>query len=170
MTDEEYVFHETSRERKRNGYGDYHKKRQGGKPRLPSDHLSEKERKSMNSEVTTYELDKPRNWYEYKELPEDIKKEYLNLLYTKYGATNSMMGGMFGVAISTIKYEKNRLGINQPAPRGKTPKAKHEKWIAFYKKAEEVPPQVIEKTKSSLGDVLTQLLGTGVKVTIELQL
>ena len=47
MTDAEYLFRQTSKERKRNGIGDFHKKRGGGKVvRFPSDHLSRKEKKA----------------------------------------------------------------------------------------------------------------------------
>lgn len=51
MTDEEYLFRQTEIERKRIGYGDRNKKRQGGRyVRLPSDNLSRKERNAMNHE------------------------------------------------------------------------------------------------------------------------
>ena len=51
MNDAEYLFKQTSSERKRIGRGDYNKKRQGGKAiRFPSDHLTKKEIEAMSGE------------------------------------------------------------------------------------------------------------------------
>lgn len=55
MTDAEYLFKLTERERKRNARGAKNKiKGGGGAVRLPSDNLTKKEREAMNGETVTY--------------------------------------------------------------------------------------------------------------------
>lgn len=86
MNDAEYLFRQTEIERKRAGYGDRHKKRQGGRHvRLPSDHRTKKELAAMNGEVKTY---KEKPFYtreEFVELPEDLRIKWVNSIINRYG-------------------------------------------------------------------------------------
>ena len=178
MTDEEYVFHETSRERKRNARGDYNKKRQGGKHvRLSTDSMTRKEWEKMNGEVITFELDQPRSWEEYKEIPDDLKFEYLEYLWAKYEATPSMLGMMFNVNRRTVYEEQKRLGLVCPTTRGKPKASVIKKWGEFLnvEKPEQKPDvrpseKQIQQTVTTLRDMLEQLVGKGARVTIELTL
>lgn len=85
MTDAEYIFKQTEIERKRAGYGDRHKKRQGGRHvRLPSDHRTKKEIAAMSGEVKTY---KEKPFYtreEFVELPEDLRLKWVNSIINRY--------------------------------------------------------------------------------------
>lgn len=85
MTDAEYLFKQTSVERKRIGRGDRNKKRQGGKTvRFPSDNLSKKEKMALNGEVKTY---KSRPFYtreEFMELPDDLQIKWINSVINRY--------------------------------------------------------------------------------------
>lgn len=113
MTDEEFVFHETSRERKRNGVGTFHKKRQGGKyVRLPSDNMSRKEKNKMNGGVKVYNFAKPMSWNEFKMAPDDIKKEYIRTLIDKFhGVPSVMVAESFGVDKSIMAAYLSKHGI-----------------------------------------------------------
>ena len=104
MTDAEYLFRQTSSERKRIGRGDYNKKRQGGKViRFPSDGLSRKEKKALNGEVMTYRFYKPITWEEFKKLPNDIRQEYLDMIKEKFGLIpGPLMAESFGVVYSVF--------------------------------------------------------------------
>lgn len=104
MTDAEYVFNQTSKERKRNGRGDYNKKRQGGKTiRFPSDNLSRKEKNAMNGEVKTYSFYKPLYWDEFRKMPNDIQQEYLDTIKEKFGKIpGRMLAESLGVKYSTF--------------------------------------------------------------------
>lgn len=87
MTDEEYLFRQTELERKRLGYGDKHKKRGGGRyVRLPSDHLTKKEREALNGECKTYKKKDFYTWEEFKELPSDLQVAWTNSIINRYGA------------------------------------------------------------------------------------
>lgn len=85
MTDAEYLFKQTSVERKRIGRGDRNKKRRGGKTvRFPSDNLSRKEKMALNGEVKTY---KERPFYtreEFQALPDDLQVKWINSVINRY--------------------------------------------------------------------------------------
>ena len=112
MNDAEYIFKQTASERKRNGYGDFHKKRQGGRQvRLPSDHLSKKELAKLSSEVTKINLNAPVCWAEFKNWPDDLKIEYLQKLETRYHATTEDIAFMMGIGYKPLAKLKRDLGI-----------------------------------------------------------
>lgn len=98
MNDIEYTLTTTNRERKNLANQARHKK--GGsrskKCTLPSDYLSAAQKKGLNGEVTTYEMDKPHTLSELRQWPEDIRKEYMANLVEKYGPTNVDLAEMFG--------------------------------------------------------------------------
>ena len=85
VTDEEYLFKQTEIERKKLGYGDKHKKRQGGRyVRLPSDNLSKKEKEAMNGEVKTWKEKPWYTWDEFRALPDDVALKWVNSLINRY--------------------------------------------------------------------------------------
>lgn len=98
MNDAEYTLQQTNRERKSIANQARHKK--GGsrskKCTLPSDYLSAAQKKGLNGEVTTYEMDKPHTLSELRRWPGDIRKEYMANLVEKYGPTNVDLAEMFG--------------------------------------------------------------------------
>jgi hypothetical protein len=94
MTDEEYIFRQTERERKRDGWGTFNKKRQGGRNvRLPSDGMTKKEWAKMNGEVKTYDFSKLMSWAEFRKIPHDIQQQYLDSISDRFG-------GIFGAVIA----------------------------------------------------------------------
>lgn len=94
MTDEEYIFRQTERERKRNGWGTFNKKRQGGRSvRLPSDGMTKKEWAKMNGEVKTYDFSKLMSWAEFRKIPRDIQQQYLDSISDRFA-------GIFGAVIA----------------------------------------------------------------------
>lgn len=104
LTDAEFIFNQTSSERKRIGRGTYNKKRQGGRTvRFPSDGLSRKEKREMNGEVKTYSFYKPLKWEEFSKMPDDIKQEYLTLLESKFeGLPLTAIAESLGVTMNTM--------------------------------------------------------------------
>lgn len=85
MTDEEFLFKQTEKERKKLGYGDKHKKRGGGKyVRLPSDNLSKKEKQAMNGEVFSFNPRKFYTWDEFRNFPMEYQIKYINSMLLRY--------------------------------------------------------------------------------------
>ena len=65
----------------------------------------------MSGEVKSYNLKNPMKWAEYKAMPDDLKKTYLNRLRDMYNATNGGISKMLGCCPQTVANECKRLGI-----------------------------------------------------------
>lgn len=195
MTDEEYLFRQTSSERKKIGYGDRHKKRGGGRyVRLPSDHLTKKEKEKMNGEVMNYNMNVPVAWAEFKKWPQDLQAEYIQRLEEAYNAKGEDIAGMFDVSLSCYRKHKSSLGIKGKAGHGKP--IDRDGWAKFIganefdpeilvesspavTEKEELPekkeekPEPIKVDNSSIMNIailLEALKGSGAKLTIEVTL
>ena len=82
--------------------------------RLPSDEMSMEEIRATSSAVKTYNLNKPMDWATFKELPEDLLKEYLNKIRQRFHPTDANIADMLGVSrgsLSTLltKYKLNAV-------------------------------------------------------------
>lgn len=85
MTDEKYTFIEDIRQKSSTAKSSHYKKTSGGKHvKFPSDYLSNKEKKKMNSEVINYNLNKPMDWKEFKSIPHDLQKEYIKKIQERF--------------------------------------------------------------------------------------
>lgn len=197
MTDEEFVFRQTERERKRNGRGTFNKVRQGGKHiRFPSDNLSAKEKKAMNSEVASYNFSKPIEWKQFQRMPRDLRQEYLDMLTDKYfGISNALIGESMGVKNNVFAPYLTRHGlkVHRRVDMSRTEfysTEDGEKWTLWVngdkgEKNEDADcgegkdvtvDKEVEKNDADKIDVrnvaalLQMLQGTGAKLTIEISL
>lgn len=84
-----------------------------GHVRLPSDNLTKKEREALNGECITYaSLKKPMTWGEFKELPDDLKVEYIKSLREKFKVPNTALAEMFDISITLITRYFKCLGLS----------------------------------------------------------
>lgn len=160
MNDAEYLFRQTSAERKRIGRGDFNKKRQGGKQvRLPSDNLSRKEWEKMNGECKSYDMAKPVAWESFKQWPADLQRSYLLGLGEKFGIGVAHLADMFHISRCSIYNLTNKLNVHLD---GRHPSRDLKPWFAFVNgealeapvKAE-LPPEVLapsEEETSAIKD------------------
>lgn len=201
MTDEEYIFRQTEIERKKLGYGDRHKKRGGGRyVRLPSDHMTKKEREAMNGEVTTYTMNRPITKAELYRWPTEIQREYLQGLVDKFHPEQAYLATMLGVSkpvvcrmLKDLGVTTDRRGPNTGTPMdkdgwkrfigGEEPQEKPEIQPVEVKTEPEItvaPPPIPVATKEerptvkcdlhNIALLLQSLAGTGAKLTIEVTL
>lgn len=115
MTDEEYVFRSECADRKRTARGSFNKRShagKGGRVKMPSDYMTKKERDKMNGEVQSYNLNSPMKWAQFKRMPDDIKREYLNLIINKYNPQQKALAEMFGVSPTMLCVTCRELGIS----------------------------------------------------------
>lgn len=85
MTDERYTFIEDIKQKSSTAKSSHFKKTFGGKHvKFPSDYLSNKEKKKMNGEVRNYDLNKPMNWANFKAMPDDLEKEYIEKIQERF--------------------------------------------------------------------------------------
>ena len=123
-------------QKKRTAAGARHMKRGSRSKRcsLPSDHLTPAQLKRRNGPVSTYKLDEPMRWDDFKAMPVDLQKQYLTNLVETYGATNEMLGDMFYVHPTHVGAVKKALGVVSHNPHrlmGDKKTIRDQMWAAF---------------------------------------
>lgn len=119
MTDEEYTFRADCAEKKRVARGSANRRShvgRGGRMKTPSDYMTKKERDKMNGEVKRYSMAHPMKWAQFKQMPDDIKREYIASIMDKFNPTQAAVAEMLGVTQRTLSSLYTALGI--PSPRG----------------------------------------------------
>ena len=123
-------------QKKRIAAGARHMKRGSRSKRcsLPSDNLTPAQLKRRNGPVSTYKLDAPMGWDDFKVMPADLQKKYLTNLVETYGATNEMLGDMFYVHPTHVGAIKKALGVVSHNPHrliGEKKAIRDQMWAAF---------------------------------------
>ena len=114
MTDEKYVFVSEVRDKKRTATGAFHKRThagKGGAVKFPSDFMTQKERNAMNGEITTYRLNDPMTWAEFRKLPDEIKVMYIKSIREKFGVSDCNIFKMMGISQPQGQRKFQQLGI-----------------------------------------------------------
>ena len=78
---------------------------------MPSDYMTKKERDKMNGEVQSYNLNCPMKWAQFKQMPDDIKREYLSSIMSKYNPQQAALAEMFGISRNMVCNMFRELGI-----------------------------------------------------------
>ena len=92
-----------------------HINRKRGGCSLPSDTLTEKQRKEKNGEVKSYNITRPMPWHEFKAMPEDLKREFFRNMQS-FGGTAKWLAEEMGASAQTIIAYTERVGA--PFRRG----------------------------------------------------
>ena len=116
MNDVEFILKEDIKEKKQAGRGYYHKKNgsKSKKCRLPSDSLSKKEIEKMNGECKVYNLSKPMSYSNFCAMPVDLQIKYLETLRVKFGASQTDISKMMGVADTTLASHRAKFLDSKP--------------------------------------------------------
>lgn len=122
MTDEQFVYNQDIKERKSMRTGAFHKKN-GSKSKkcsMPSDYLTRKEKKKLNSECVSVSMDKPMtNFNQFRSLSISTQQQYLQNLVNKYGARKSDFPVMFGVSYTTFMKHVDGQNLNVDFGKGR---------------------------------------------------
>ena len=130
---------------------------------LPSDYLTDAQKRRLNGPVSTYKLDEPMSWESFKAMPEDLQKKYILNLQETYQANDKMIAKLFGKSDVTVGEHRKRLGLN---PIGKSKMTHDEvtvrdaKWNAFCNgvvggkpgKPEKVENKDVEESYDEIND------------------
>lgn len=114
LSDEEYELRQDCREKKSIAASAFKQRTHCGKGgcTLPSDYKTKKELKAMNGECVKYaSLKKPMHWDDFKNLPDDLKKEYILGIRERFNVPNIAIAEMFGVSYSCISKYFKCLGL-----------------------------------------------------------
>ena len=144
MNQYEKSFYEDIREKKKAASGVYHRAPRGKGSftvHNQSDHLTVKELKEMSGEVVTF-MQKPIKWIEFKEMPVEAQRHYIEWLKSEYSATAAMISQMMGVTnITLCNHNKNVLFLNFPN-HNKPSRAIKERWQEFCNGTKKEPVSV----------------------------
>jgi len=78
---------------------------------LPSDYLTDAQKRKLNGPVESFRLDKPMSLEEFRRLPDDLKKEYILGLQREYRASDIMIADLFGVTRGAVWLWRRDLSI-----------------------------------------------------------
>ena len=99
------MFYDECADRKRTARGAFNKRTHNGKRgrvKFPSDYLSKKEKSKMNGEIKVYKMNEPITYAEFKEYPDDLKKQYVNNLREKFDVSDTAIAEMMGINNKTL--------------------------------------------------------------------
>lgn len=148
MKDEQFVYYQDVKEKKitsRSARNQRTHTGKGGRVKLPSDNLTQKELKAMSGEVKSYRLNEPMTWVEFKAMPDDLKVTYIKLLRQKFDVSDREIAKMFGISQAAISKWVRTLGIAAGTPLGGGGFRKWDEagWRAWLNR--EAPPQIVEE-------------------------
>lgn len=87
---------------------------------LPSDHLTPAQWRKRNGEVKTMNLNQPMSWQTFKDMPNDLQKEYIQKCVNTFGCSMHDLSLLFRVHPGTIIRNFNIMGIDMSVfKRGK---------------------------------------------------
>lgn len=161
MKDEEYIYRQDVGERAKTARSAHNKRThcgKGGRVKLPSDYMTKKEIKAMSGEVKTYRLNEPMKWEEFKAMPDDIKRDYVNLIRKKFNAPDTAIAEMLGVHKITMAREVVRFGIGKGNHSGGGRKWDKEGFLMWVNgvPVEQAELPVIEETEEPVEQVPVQ--------------
>lgn len=144
MTDEKFTFIEDCRDKKHTARSYYNRVTHGGKVRLPSDNLTQKELRQMSGEVKTYRMNSPMKFEEFRAMPEDLQKAYIQAIRDKYHVSDTkIFTEMLGISQSYGKKIVGKLGIGtgRGVSRGIPDLEGWRKWLRGAAETEEAVEQ-----------------------------
>ena len=128
LPDEQYVMISDSIEKKKIARSSHNRKThcgKGGRVKFPSDYLSKKELNAMNSDVKSYNLNKPMTWKEFRSMPQDLQIMYIKKLRNEFGVPDIVLGKAMGICKSSFSRAMSELNLSL----GKCAGAKGKQWL-----------------------------------------
>lgn len=82
--------------------------------RLPSDNLTPAQLRQQNGAVVEYNLGKPMTYEQLLQLPQDMRKQYLDRLVAEYNANQRALADMLGCGRQTLCRRCKEWGVTFP--------------------------------------------------------
>lgn len=99
----------------------------------------------MNGEVQSYNLNSPMKWAQFKQMPDDIKREYLGSIISKYNPQQKALAEMFDVTQNTLYVTCRELGISLYNGKCGARKGRNDAFWAWVNRTNEVTRDVREE-------------------------
>lgn len=84
------------------------------KVKLPSDSLTPAQLRKQSGAVVEYNLSKPMTYEQLVQLPDDLKKKYLDKLVAEYNANQVVLAEMLGIHRQTLSRRCKEWGVAFP--------------------------------------------------------
>ena len=127
---------------------------------LPSDLLTAKQRKEKNGEVKSYNISRPMPWCEFKQMPDDLKREFYRNMQS-FGGSAKWLAEEMGASDQTIRDSAERCGA--PFRRGgrnlEMWQRKLAEWAHAEEKAEGLAETAKDETHAGWGGAETACAG-----------
>ena len=165
MTDERYVFNQDVAERSKMKTGAFHKKN-GSKSKkctLPSDHLTESQKKKLSGPCFSINMNEPfHDWKKFRSLPKSMQASYIMGLINNYGARKRDIATMLGTTPGNFsQYCCSALRDKVPVTdkNAYSERVIDERFVKFLGEKEE-PKEVSESTpKKTDEEILKERFG-----------
>lgn len=119
-------------QKKRIAQGAKHKVGRRSGCTLPSDSLTEAQKRKLNGPVVTLKLDEPMTWKDFKALPEDKRRLYAEHIKELYNPSWKQWGQLFHTHPNTVRQHFIRYTIADARGWGaSTTRADRARWDAF---------------------------------------
>ena len=110
----------------------------------------------MNGEVQSYNLNSPMKWAQFKRMPDDIKREYLSSIISKYNPQQKALAEMFGVSRNTVCSMFKELGIPFRSNVSEVRTGRNDEFWAWVNSTNEVMQDVSEEP-SPVAEIATPI-------------
>lgn len=98
---------------------------------LPSDYLTAAQKRELNGECYTVNLNEQIGWIELLSLPLSMAKEYIEHLHGTHMAPITGAAEMFGFDVKTYRQYLKKIGVEIPRSAGRRSRDVEETWRAF---------------------------------------
>ena len=140
MENVERLFNQEIRDKKSIGRNAKYMNRTGkGGVRMPSDYLSRKEKRNLNGPVTSYDMGKPMTYQNFKNMPEDLQRAYLQGIQERFHPTQRTIGELWGISHDSVGIWLRKLGVAPSGGRGKRADFDKDAWEAWI--ADDIIPE-----------------------------
>lgn len=136
---------------------------------LPSDYMTQAEWRRRNGKVSTYNLNQPMNWTEFRNMPVDLQQGYIESLQRRFVVPLATISReLFGKSTGCLRLYCDRYGIKYIPMRGcslpKGVRAGWDAWLESVAVAEEpktldpeIPDAVIDELREDAEKVFDAL-------------
>jgi len=137
MSDAEYLFRESIKEKKGMVSGAHHTSGKTKKNGTPRDlDVSAKEYKQRCGQVKKFAMNMPMKLEEFKTLPEDLQVEYIDRLLNVFHMSREIISKMFGCSYSTVANIIKKSGVKYSGNKSTRYKEYHDDWRNFFSRDE----------------------------------
>lgn len=116
---------------------------------FPSDHLTAKQKKGMSGQVMTYNIGKPMKWVDFKYMPHDLQKKYLEKLRDEHCANQRGVAQMLGISGNAFSAYCRAHSLQVFPLGGRKGQLEKERWEAFLRGEADTD---IEKTETKAAE------------------